>query len=188
MIKPWTIVSENVRPAGTFRKVREVLYRLPDGREELYTLKEEGRTVCVLALTDDEHVILARQFRPGPNRVVDELPGGGGEDGESNSEAALRELLEETGYKPRSIESLGFPLECAYSNVKREGFLARGCVRIQDQILDQNEFIEVVKKPILEFIEQVIKGDCTDPEIGWAGLYKAGYIAINVSSLSATEV
>ena len=33
-------------------------------------------TVAVLALTPDERVVLTRQFRPGPGRVVFDLPGG----------------------------------------------------------------------------------------------------------------
>ncbi|TWW08527.1 hypothetical protein E3A20_23430 [Planctomyces bekefii] len=178
MIKPWKIVDECVVRAGAYRKVRDITFELPDGRREIFTVKHEGHPVCVLALTVDEMVILARQFRPGPNRVLDELPGGGPEPGETNVAAAARELLEETGYQAGEMLSLGFPLECAYSDVRREAFLALGCVKIGEPELDPNEFIEPVLKTIPEFVRQLALGDCTDPEVGWMGLYRLGKVKL----------
>jgi ADP-ribose pyrophosphatase len=54
--------------------------------------------VAILAVTHRDEVVLARQFRPGPGRVLDEMPGGYVDEGESAIVACERELLEETGY------------------------------------------------------------------------------------------
>ena len=176
-IERWTILDERILPAGKYRKVRDTTFQLPDGRKEIYTIKHTAvPLVCVLPITVDGMVVLARQFRPGPVQILDELPGGGVETGETNMEAICRELMEETGYQPSEIVSLGFPVECAYSDTKREAFLATGCKKIAVPNPDENEFIEVVTKSIDAFIKQLIAGECTDLAIGWMGLYRLGAI------------
>jgi len=60
--------------------------------------------VLVVALTDDNKIILVEQFRPPVGKNVIELPAGlvGDEDSkEGLIAAAIRELEEETGYRPR---------------------------------------------------------------------------------------
>jgi len=36
------------------------------------------------------------------------------------------------------------------------------------------EFIDVIEKPIEDFVAQLREGACTDPEVGWMGLYELG--------------
>ena len=69
-MKPWPIIKEELVQAGSYKKVRDITFELPDGRREIYTINHVGcPVVAVLAITTDNLVILARQFRPGPNRV-----------------------------------------------------------------------------------------------------------------------
>jgi ADP-ribose pyrophosphatase len=119
-VVPWKRIETRLYEHSPYRKIEDVLFELPDGRWEWYALKKEGTVVGVLALTTDQQVILARQFRPGPNQVVDELPGGGIVRNETALEAATRELREETGFIPKDIVSLGTILDCAYSTIVRE--------------------------------------------------------------------
>lgn len=45
--------------------------------------KENTLAVAVLALTPENQVIISRQFRPSRERYIEDVPGGGVEDGES---------------------------------------------------------------------------------------------------------
>lgn len=167
-IKPWEVISETSVRVG-FRTMLRRSFRLPDGREDEYTLKKEGNPVCILAVTEDNAVVLVRQFRPGPMMVLDELPGGGMEPGENPEEAAERELLEETGYAGQ-VSFIGTSLMCGYSTGLRYNFVATGCRRVTNPKPDQNEFLEVVTIPLEQFRTHLRSGELTDVTTGYLGL------------------
>ena len=48
-------------------------------------------------------VLLEREYRHGVGEVIWQLPGGLADDGEDLQAAGLRELAEETGYRPRIV-------------------------------------------------------------------------------------
>ncbi len=63
--------------------------------------------INVVALLDDERVLLIRQWRFGIQAPTLEIPGGMMDPGEDPETAARRELEEETGYRAGKIEPLG---------------------------------------------------------------------------------
>ncbi|KYF68032.1 NUDIX hydrolase [Sorangium cellulosum] len=172
----WKALERRVIQHSPWRRIEDVTFELPDGQVRTFSLKKEGRVVCILPISLENRVILARQYRPGPDRILDELPGGGVEPGETPEDAAARELLEETGYVAGRLLPLGRPLECAYSTIERHAFLAVECARRGAQSLDETEFIDVIEKPIEAFVAQLREGACTDPEVGWMGLHEMGYL------------
>lgn len=175
-IQPWSLRDETTVELHARRRVACRSYETSSGPVDV-AVKLEGRVVTVFPVTLDGAVLMCRQFRPGPGKVLDELPAGGVDDGESPLEAARRELREETGYEAASWTLLGTPLECAYSTIHRHAFLAAGCIRAGDQRLDQGEEIEVVKKSMVDVLRQAIDGSLTDPEVAWMGLWRSGVIA-----------
>jgi len=63
--------------------------------------------VMCMVLTEAGEVVLVRQFRPAIQAVTLEFPAGGLEAGETPDQAMAREILEETGYRCRTLVRLG---------------------------------------------------------------------------------
>ncbi len=77
-----------------------------DERREVLVL-EAPHWINVIALLDDERVILIRQWRFGIQAPTLEIPGGMVDPGEDPETTARRELEEETGYRAGKIVRLG---------------------------------------------------------------------------------
>jgi 8-oxo-dGTP pyrophosphatase MutT (NUDIX family) len=79
--------------------LRRQRFRLPNGREIAdYWISEYPPWVNVVAVTQDDRVVLLRQYRPGIAAVYYEIPAGVVDAGEDVESAAKRELREETGF------------------------------------------------------------------------------------------
>jgi ADP-ribose pyrophosphatase len=165
---PWTKISEKLIKDG-FRKICQKTFILPNGTCQDFEIKKEGEAVCALALTPDNKVILAQQFRPGPEKVLLELPGGVVNSGEEPLVAMGRELLEETGYEGE-IQYVTTALDCAYSTSLRHCFVVLNCRQVKEQQLDSTEFIEIIEMPLGDFREHLRSGQLTDIEVGYLGL------------------
>jgi ADP-ribose pyrophosphatase len=63
--------------------------------------------VSVVAFTDQQELVLVRQFRPAVERETLELPAGHVEKGETPEHSARRELAEECGFDAPKLELLG---------------------------------------------------------------------------------
>lgn len=163
-MKAWRRIEPTTVTKVGWRTITTKTFELGDGTIETFdTLHPDGwQAANVLALTPDNRVILARQFRPGPERVLDELPGGFVDPGESPETAALRELKEETGYVPSEIHLLGAYNKDSYVNGLWYGFLATGCVKESEQALEGSEDVEVITVTIDELLENARRGNMTD--------------------------
>ncbi len=105
--KEWEILdTESVCDTGLFTIERIRSRRLTDGREASFFRMNSRDWVNVVPVTDEGKVVLIRQFRQGIQDWTIEIPGGVLEPGEEPSEAALRELREETGYLVREVKYL----------------------------------------------------------------------------------
>ena len=147
-----------------FRTLVFKTYEMPDGStKEFTTYGAEGvKGAAVIALTPDRKVIVARQYRPGPEKVMDELPGGIVDEGEDPKITAARELLEETGYKTGHLKELGVAYRDAYSNESSYYFMAYDCEKVAEQQLEAAEFIEVAEISIDELLQAGRDGRLTD--------------------------
>ena len=117
----------------------------------------------VIALDRAGMVIIARQFRCGPEKIMDEIVGGRVDRGESSLDAAVREMKEEVGYKPGTIESLGYVHREAWKGGTSHYFLAIDCEPLASgQQLDGFEIIEVRKITIAELIDNAKNGRMGD--------------------------
>jgi ADP-ribose pyrophosphatase len=137
-------------------------YRLPDGTVADYYLHIEAPGACVLAFTPNGEIITIPQYRPGPDAILRELPGGRVDEGEEPSTAAVRELLEETGYAGDLEEWVGTWQADAYTQMNRSVVIARNCKKITEPRLESTEFGEVELVRIADFVRQVRAGLLTD--------------------------
>ena len=78
----------------------------PGGVTALREVVCHAGSVVVLPRLADGRVILVRQFRYAAGRHLWELVAGGMEPGETPRQAARRELIEETGYRARTLKPL----------------------------------------------------------------------------------
>lgn len=126
-----------------------------------YYVLEYPDWVNGLALTDDEQVVLVKQYRHGAGLVGLELPGGAVDPGEDPADAWRRELLEETGFEVGQLDATVSltPNPATHTNWVHS-FLARGCRRVAEPRLDATEDIEVVTLPLDEFVERLLGGEC----------------------------
>ncbi len=164
----WKKIKEEPFGAG-FRKLLKKTFRLPDGKIHDFDIKHEGPAVCVLALTENNNVVLVKQYRPGMEKVLLEMPGGAINKYEEPINAIKRELLEETGYTG-DVELVGTSHDCAYSTMFRYNFVATNCRKVGDQKLNDTEFAEVIKMSIEDFRNHLRSGELTDVENGYLGL------------------
>lgn len=154
---------------------------MPDGETADWDILQGGRTVAMVAITADEQVVLVRQFRPGPGRVLLELPGGNVEDGEDIEGAARRELLEETGYCAGEIEIAGQTWLASYATHQRFAVIATSCHRVslgagRDVHKDTLEFLAPMLMSWDDFLRHVSTGQLTDTDIAFMCLNRLSQV------------
>jgi ADP-ribose pyrophosphatase len=148
--------------AGRLLRVRRDVVRLPDGSESVREYIRHPGAVAVVALFDDDRVLLERQFRYPHGREFIELPAGKLEPGEPHAETARRELLEETGYVASSWTRIGLiNPSIAYTDETIELYLARGLEK-REAKLDAGEFLEVLTPSFDEVLAMLRDGRITD--------------------------
>ena len=123
---------------------------------------EHPGAVLLIALDDDDNVFMVRQYRHPVGRVLLELPAGTIDEGEEPEVCAVRELREETGQRPRSLEKLdGFFLAPGYSTEYIHLFLATD---LEEAPLDtgEEEDLRAELIPFIEALRLVDNGEIRD--------------------------
>lgn len=135
------------------------------------TYDKEGREcVTILPITTDKRVVIARQFRVGPEKINEDLPGGFVEAGEDLETAGRREMREETGYEAGELEYLGAYHKDGYMNATWHYYLATGCIRRKNANYQESaEEVEVDLISIEQLFENARYDKMTDPvAVYWA--------------------
>ena len=157
----WTTEKSEYILETEWITVRRDTCRMPNGKVvDPYYVMEFPGWINVVALTEQEEIILIRQYRQGLGQSNLELPAGMMEKTDvSPLEAIQRELLEETGYEAEEwIETGAVSPNPANQNNWQYCFLARGAKKVAKQQLDENEQIEVLLKPLSEIHELIAQG------------------------------
>ncbi len=136
---------------------------LPNGKEAIREFCLHIGAVAVLPLLEDGTVIMERQYRYAHGRAVLEIPAGKLDYAdEDRLLAAKRELREETGALAGRWTDLGLLIPTpAIVSEKIQLFLAED-ITFTDTELDEDEFIDVVRIPLGELYEMVMRGEIPD--------------------------
>ena len=120
-------------------------------------LVEVGGAVGIVAITDDNKVVLVKQFRKPIEKPIFEIPAG-----KQLEMTAMRELKEETGYSAKNIKLIHkFFTSAGFSNEIMFVYLATGLTPGENN-LDADEFLDVYEIELEEAYNMVLKNDVED--------------------------
>lgn len=156
----WKTLSSEYLYDAVWLKARRDKCLKPDGNVvENYYVIEYPEWVTAVALTEEDEVILVRQYRHAAEVVSIEIPGGCVDPSDKNYEEAIRrELLEETGYAFDEAIYLGDTSPNPSTNANwMHMFLLTGGKLVQEQNLDEHEDLEVMIVPLKEFIQMLLE-------------------------------
>ena len=167
---------------GAFLDVRCDQVRLPDGKVAQREYVIHPGAVMVVPLLPDGRLLMERQWRYPMGRAILEFPAGKLEAGEPVLECAIRELIEETGYRAAEWARAGLLNNAiAYSNEAIEVWFARGLVAGERQ-LDAGEYLDLCSASVEELEALAQRGELTDAKtlIGllWLQNWQAGRWAL----------
>jgi len=158
----WRVYGERSLYDSEWISLRLVDVELPDGeRFEHHIVRIPEEAAAVIALDPERGVLLMRRHRFVVDRWGWELPAGRVHPSEAPAEAAARETLEETGWKPGPLRLLFtyHPL-IGVCDQRFHVFLAEGAEHLRDP--DGIETDEVAWVPLPEVRELIRAGEISD--------------------------
>jgi ADP-ribose pyrophosphatase len=170
-----TVISSERIYEGRIVRLRVDTVTLPNGKQSKREVVEHGGAVAVVAMKDEDTVLMVRQFRLPAGKPLLEIVAGGIDGEEDPKEAARRELAEEIGMVPETLiplyEAFVAP---GYTTEKIYGFLAKG-LRDAPEEPDEDEFVEMVTMSLGDAIAAIASGEIQDMK-SIAGLTMAARI------------
>lgn len=136
---------------------------LPNGKTAIREVIEHNGGVCVAALTDNDEVLMVRQFRYPYFEIVPEIPAGKRDSKDEDPlSCGMRELREETGAVAEKFIPLGelYPTP-GYCGEIIWMYAATG-LTFGEQDTDEDEFLSVERVPLEKAVEMILNGEIKD--------------------------
>jgi ADP-ribose pyrophosphatase len=147
---------------GKILNLRIDTVELPDKKYSKREIVEHPGGVAIVPITNDNNIILVKQYRKAIDKFILEIPAGKLEINEEPRETAIRELKEETGYIANELKYLlEFYTSPGYCNEKIYIFLATDIVE-GVATPENGEFIEIEKYNIFDLLKMIDRGDIVD--------------------------
>jgi ADP-ribose pyrophosphatase len=135
---------------------------LPSGRRTtLDVLKHPGAAAAVV-FTSPTRIVLLKQYRHAAGLWLWEIPAGKLDPGETPAQCIEREIEEETGLRPGSIESLGVMLPTPAYTDERIWLYTASNVQPGTMAHGSDEEIEVHEFELDEALAMIVRGDIID--------------------------
>ncbi|MDR4314536.1 MutT/NUDIX family protein [Niallia circulans] len=153
-----TLKTEHIY-SGRIIQVQVDEVELPNGKTSTRELVKHPGAVAVIAITDDNKLVMVEQYRKPLEKVIVEIPAGKLEKGEEPALCARRELEEETGYECESLELVrSFYTSPGFADEIIHVYVAKGLKQKENAAgLDEDEFVNVLEitlEEALEFIKE----------------------------------
>lgn len=153
-----TLSSELVY-AGDYLKVHRDTVRLPNGASSTREYLNHPGAVMIMPLFENGDVLVERQYRYPMRQVFVEFPAGKKDAGETPLETAQRELLEETGYTAQNYTHItDIHNALAYCDEVIHFYVAEDLYDSGQQQLDDNEFVQGMRVPLVELMNWIRQG------------------------------
>ncbi|MCC6933619.1 MAG: NUDIX hydrolase [Deltaproteobacteria bacterium] len=169
---PWKTLSSKIIYSNPWMQIREDQVIRPDGNSGIYGLVEARTATGVVAVTEQNEIILVGQYRYPTERYSWEIIEGGSEKGESSLSAAQRELKEEAGIIAQNWLQLGGDVQLSNCFTNEIGHLFLACnLTFIESAPEGTEVLEVRKVTIDTCREMLQSGEIEDA-MSIIGLYR----------------
>ncbi|HEO8418786.1 NUDIX domain-containing protein [Niallia sp. FSL W8-0635] len=151
-----TLKTEHIF-SGRIIQVQVDEVELPNGKTSTRELVKHPGAVAVIAITDDNKLVMVEQYRKPLEKVIVEIPAGKLEKGEEPALCARRELEEETGYDCESLELVSsFYTSPGFADEIIHVYVAKGLTKKENAAgLDEDEFVNVLEITLDEALEYI---------------------------------
>jgi ADP-ribose pyrophosphatase len=141
---PWTLKTQEEVLSTPWFSITKQAMQTPTGADATYYVHHADDTVICLCVTDDNKILIERQYRPPIQKISIDFPAGKMEASDSDStEAMRRELAEEAGFVATEISEIAaLDINPGFSTAQLHVFLARGYIAT-DARPDETESIEL---------------------------------------------
>ncbi|WHY60583.1 NUDIX hydrolase [Cytobacillus firmus] len=146
---------------------------LPNGKTSKREIIKHPGAVAVLAVTEDNKIVMVEQYRKALDKIIAEIPAGKLEAGEEPSVCAERELEEETGYACTELEWLiSFYTSPGFADELVHLYIAKGLKKKEDAASpDEDEFVNLLEVTLEEAISLLEEQKVYDAKTAYAIQY-----------------
>ena len=172
-----TLSSELVY-TGDYLKVYRDIVSLPNGASSYREYLKHPGAVMIIPVFDNGDVLVERQYRYPMRKVFVEFPAGKKDAGEAPLETAQRELLEETGYTAQNYTHItDIHNALAYCDEVIHFYIAEDLHDSGQQKLDDNEFVQVMRVPLVELMNWIRQGWVPDVKTQLGAFWLQDYLS-----------